>query len=460
MEVNRFFNYALDEDLKDLDISELVQAPLIKPKIRYRNLAVDDDLRAKLLIAVERVLKNGQLIMGPEVAEMENQIAKYCNVSHCIGVSSGTSAIYIALASKGIGPNDEVITTPMSAISTANAIVMTGAEPVFVDVGSDLNINVNLIEEAITRKTKAIVPVHYTGRLCNMDKIIKIANAHKLLVIEDASQAWGAKNHLGYAGAIGNAGAISISQMKILNSYGEAGIILTNNSDYAEKMIILRYLGIVNREVCVFPTLNHKIDTIQAAMLMAGFDTVDKKIERRLEIAMRYHEGMSKIVSCPAPPKNLKDLSCVFFDYTIQTSMRKELRRWMEDKGVEVKIRHPLTLADQPCLQHLPKRDLPMSSRLVHEILSLPIHEKMKDDEVDYVIEQVNKFFLKRMKIYITSCNNNPNASSKDELKKSSYTLDTREEREKYILEHQNSTSLRKLLIFPRVHQYRNNQYM
>ena len=127
-------------------------------------------------------------------------------------------------------------------------------------------------------------------------------------------------------------------------------------------------------------------------MLMVGMDMVDKKIERRLQIATRYYDGLSEIVSCPAPPVNPNDFSCVFFDYIIQTPMRNALRKWMEEKGVEVKIRHPLTLADQPCLQHLPKRNLPVSSHLVHEILSLPIHEKMTNSDVDYIVEQINEF--------------------------------------------------------------------
>lgn len=386
--------YATDDVLEGFDLQELIQPPLTAPRVRFRNLAVEDDgLRQKLLAAVDRVLQSGQLIMGSEVQALEQRIAQYCGSSHCIGVSSGTSAIFMALEAYGIGQGDEVITTPMSAISTANAIAVTGANPVFVDVADDLNIDAELIEAAITPRTKAIVPVHYTGRLCDMDRITAIAKAHGLVVIEDASQAWGAKNHLGVAGALADVAAISISQMKILNSYGEAGVILTKDAALAEKMLLLRYLGTVNREVCLVPFLNHKIDALQAAMVMAGFDCVEPNIQRRLEIARRYHDGLSEVVTCPEPPSSMDDRRCVFFDYTIATPHRSALRLWMEEKGVEVKIRHPLTFADQPCYKHLPPRDLPNASRLVHEILSLPIHEKLTDEDVDYVIQSALSYF-------------------------------------------------------------------
>ncbi|MEG3618333.1 DegT/DnrJ/EryC1/StrS family aminotransferase [Magnetovibrio sp. PR-2] len=386
--------FALGGVLEGFDLQELIQPPLSNPKVRFRNLAVEnDELRHKLLAAVDDVLKSGQLIMGAAVRDMEEKLAAYCQTNHCIGVSSGTSAIYVALAGKGVGPGDEVITTSLSAIGTATAIMATGAKPVFVDIGEDLNINADLIEGAITPLTKAILPVHYTGRLCDMDKIMAVAHKHDLIVVEDASQAWGAKNHLGYAGAIGDSGAISTSQMKILNSYGEAGIILTADIDYADEMVSIRYLGMVNREVCVFPTMNHKIDTLQAAMMMAGFDLVEGYIQRRLEIAMRYHDGLHDVVNCPEPPKSLEDRTCVFFDYTVYTPERSRLRLWMEEKGVEVKIRHPLSFIDQPCFQDLPKPDAPVVQRLVHEILSLPIHEKMTNDDVDYVIEAVRSYF-------------------------------------------------------------------
>lgn len=386
--------YAIDTMLPDFDIDELVQPPLTNPRVRFRNLAVTDDaLRNKLLAAVDRVLRNGQLVMGADVIELEHRVAEYCGTSHCVSVASGTSALFVALAALGIGPGDEVITTPMSALGTVNCIAVAGATPVFADVREDLNIDPDDIERAITPRTKAILPVHYTGRLCDMDRIMAIAHRHGLVVLEDASQAWGAENHLGRAGGIADVGAISISQMKILNSYGEAGVVLLNDKALAEKMVSIRYLGSVNREVCLQPHLNHKIDTIQAAMALAAWDQAEMSIRRRLEIARRYHAGLHGLVQCPPPPSSPDDRTCVFFDYTIITPHRKALRQWMEKEGIEVKIRHPLHFGQQPCYRHICTRPLPVATRLVDQILSLPIHEKMSDTEVDCVIVAAAGYF-------------------------------------------------------------------
>ncbi len=394
--MNYKFNsaYATQDLLSDYDSKELFQPPLDSPKVRFRNLAVENaEHRQKLLEAVDRVLQNGHLIMGAEVKELESRIAQYCKSKYSIGVSTGTSALYLSLRALGVCEGDEVITTPMSALGTANSIAVIGAKPVFVDVGEDLNINPDAIEASITDKTKAILPVHYTGRMADMTRIIEIAKRHDLKVLEDASQAWGAECALGIAGSIGDLGAISISQMKILNTYGEAGVILCQNKEMQEKLLSLRHLGSVNRELCVDPQLNHKIDTIQAAMGMVDFDYVDAKIKRRLEIAMRYHQGLSEYVICPVPPKDVNDRTCVFFDYTIQTPHRKALKQWMERAGVEVKIRHPLHFGEQPCYREMTENELPVATRLVNEILSLPIHEKLNDDDVDYVIDTARKFF-------------------------------------------------------------------
>lgn len=374
--------------------AELLQSPLSAPRVRFRDLAVSDDaLRHRLLEAVDRVLREGKLLMGPDVEALERRVADYCGTRHCVGVSSGTDAVFLALTGLGIGPGDEVITTPMSWIATLNAITIAGAAPVFVDVAADLNIDPDQIEAAITPRTKAILPVHYTGRLCDMERIRAIAAAHGLLVIEDAAQAFGAESPLGRAGGLGDAGAISLNPMKILPSYGEVGVVLVNDAAIDRRLRSLRYLGTVDKEVCVEPALNFKIDTLQAAMMLVGFDLVDANIQRRLAIARRYHDGLSGLVVCPEPPRSPSDRRCVFFDYTIRTPHRSALLQWLEGRGVEVKIRHPILMPDQPCYRHLPRPELPVASRLVQEILSLPIHEKLTDGQIDYVIEAVADFF-------------------------------------------------------------------
>jgi dTDP-4-amino-4,6-dideoxygalactose transaminase len=373
--------------------ADLLQPALRNPKVRYRDLSVQDpDLRARLLQVVDELLRDGQLLMGPAVETWERLIADYCGKRHCVGVSSGTNAIYLALRAFDIGAGDEVIVPAMSWIATANAVAMAGATPVFVDVGDDLNIDVSAAEAAITPRTRAILPVHYTGRLCDMAAIGALAKRHGLRVIEDAAQAFGAANDAGRAGGFGDAAAFSLNPMKVFPGFGEVGAVLVDDPQVCERLQALRYLGTVNKEVCVEPSLNHKIDTIQAAMMLVSYDRVEPALVRRTEIAARYGERLQGLVGCPEAPRSPADRRSVFFDYTITTPRRTEMRRYLEAKGIEVKIRHPLLMSQQPAYRHLPARPLPNAERLVKQILSLPIHEKLTDDQIDYVVESISQF--------------------------------------------------------------------
>jgi dTDP-4-amino-4,6-dideoxygalactose transaminase len=382
------------DQLGKLDLSELLQPPLKNPKVRFRDLAIEDaDLRKRLLAAVDEVLQDGRLLMGPAVERWERLIAEYCGARSCVGVSSGTDAIYLALRALGVGVGDEVIVPAMSWVATLNAIVTTGAKPVLVDIADDLNIDVTKIEAAITPNTRAIMPVHYTGRLCDMETLGAIAVKHKLLIIEDAAQAFGASEGGRKAGSFGEAAAFSPNPMKIFPGYGEVGAVLVRTQPADEKLRALRYLGTINKEVCIEPALNFKIDTIQAAMMLVSFDRLEPGIDRRLQIATRYGEELNQLVDCPQSPHDFNDRRCVFFDYTIATPKRSELRKFMEGRGIEVKIRHPLLLCEHPAYRHLDVHPLPIGKRLVKEILSLPIHEKLTDAQVDFVIDSVKRFF-------------------------------------------------------------------
>lgn len=373
--------------------AELLLPPLRDPKVRYRDLAVTDPaLRQRLLAAVDAVLRDGRLLMGPAVQEWERLIADYCGARHCVGVSSGTDAIYLALRVCGVRAGDEVIVPAMSWVATANAVVMTGATPVFVDIRDDLNIDVAQIEGAVTPRTRAILPVHYTGRLADMAAIRAIASRHGLAVIEDAAQAFGAADSHGRAGALGDAATFSLNPMKVFPGYGEVGAVLLNDAPGYERLQALRYLGTVNKEVCVEAALNFKMDTIQAAMMLVSFETVDAILDRRLAIASRYDAGLRDLVGCPPPPRSPADRSSVFFDYTITTPRRAALRRFLEQRGIEVKVRHPLLLPWHPAHRHYADRQWPNAERLVTQILSLPIHEKLSDAQIDYVIDAVAEF--------------------------------------------------------------------
>ena len=360
-------------------------------QVRFRDLSVSDDvLRAELMRAVETVLRHGQVLMGPEVEVLERAVAADCSTAFAVGVASGTDALYMALRGLGIGPGDEVITTPLSWIATLNAIHLAGATGVFVDIRDDLNIDADLIEAAVTPATRMILPVHFNGRLCDMERICAIAEKHGLLVLEDAAQAYGARLGDAPAGSFGDAAAFSFNPMKVLPAYGEAGAVVTNSEALYQRLLSLRYLGTVDKEECRWPSFNGKIDTLQAAMLLVSRKYHGKNAERRRQIARRYDAALSGVVPCP-PPGN--DGRCVFFDYQILAEGRDRLQAFLAGRGIETKVKHPILMPGQPAYSHLRCPPLPVAGRLVSRILCLPIHEKMADAQVSYVADSVRAFY-------------------------------------------------------------------
>lgn len=362
-------------------------------KVKFKDLRVlDARHRQRLLHAIEDVLKHGQLLLGPEVDLFEKKIADYCGVEYCVGLASGTDALLLALQSLNIGKGDEIITTPLSWISTLHAIHFVGATPVFVDIGEDFNISVALIEDKISSKTKAILPVHFKGRICKMEAINKIAKKYSLYVIEDAAQSFGS-SYLGKkAGSFGDIGVFSMNPMKVLAACGEAGAIVTNNKEIYDKIMHLRYLGTVDREICTMHSLNAKIDTIQAAILMENINHLDEIIQDRIKIAKFYNDNLSDIVTCPEindSPQN----RIALFDYAILAQDRDRLKSFLEDNGIEAKIKHAILMPDQPAYSHLSKSDLPVARRIVSQILSLPFYEKLDQVDFAYVAKKIRAFY-------------------------------------------------------------------
>ena len=374
-------------------LPQIKEIPLSRPwKVPYRDLSIKDSiLKEELLLAVENVLSHGRIILGPEVAEFERQISSFCKRRYAVGMNSGTDALYLSLRSLDIGPGDEVITTPLSWIATLNAITLTGATPVFVDIGDDLNINADLIESAITPKTKAILPVHFTGKICDMEKIIAIAYKHKLFVVEDAAQAFGARRDGIGAGSFGNIGAFSMNPMKVLCGYGEAGAVVTDDKDIYDKLISLRYAGTINKEDCHFPSLNGRLDTIQAAMLLVNLKYLKEKIKRTQEIAQKYTRSLKDIVICPQDDGT----SNVYYSYTIMTPRRDELKDYLESKGIETKIQHPILMPYHAAYKNRYQPKIPNAQRLVNQILCIPNEEILQTEQIDYVIAVIKEFFEK-----------------------------------------------------------------
>lgn len=360
-------------------------------KVRYRDLSVGDPaMKQELMTAVDKVLTHGKIILGPEVEEFEHLVSDYCGRKHAVGVGCGTDALYLALRVLGVGAGDEVITTPLSWIATLNAIVLTGATPVFVDIDQDLNINPDMLLAAISPRTKAVVPVHFTGRICKMDKIMDIAKNNKLFVVEDAAQAFGARLNNTMAGSFGDLGCFSMNAMKVFCSYGEAGAILTDDSGVYEKLVSLRYNGTINKEDCHTPSINARIDTVQAAMMNINLKYLDRKIQRFREIAKYYNENLRDVVTCPLEDESFH----TYYSYTIIVEDRKELMEHLNGKGIETKIQHPILMPYHTAFRDkYEKYSLPVAEKLVDRILCIPNHDKLRDDEVEYVAAAVKGFY-------------------------------------------------------------------
>lgn len=348
--------------------------------------------REDTMARIEAVLARGDFILGKEVGEFERAFAKYCGVKHALGVANGTDSLYICMRILGIGAGDEVITTPNSWISSASSIGLIGATPVFVDVGPDQNMDPSLLEKAITQKTKAIMPVHLTGRCARMPEIMAIAAKHNIPILEDAAQAVGA--HIGKikAGAGGLFGSFSLHPLKNLNGVGDAGVITTNSDEMAEKIKLWRQHGMRNRDEIDFWGYNSRLDTLQAAVLLPRLEQLPAIIEKRRSFAKRYTAGLADWVQCPV---EADDEFHTYHVFVIQSDRRNELQKYLLEQGIETKIHYPIPIHMQRAAQYLGYRkgDFPMTERQAERILSLPINQFLNDEQIDYTVDAIQKFF-------------------------------------------------------------------
>lgn len=366
----------------------------MKQSVPFLDLRIINKTEKKhILRAIDKVLTHGRIVLGPEVGELEAKVAKFCGRKYAVGVNSGTDALILGLKSLGIGPGDEVITTSLSWIATANAIALLGATPVFADIGDDLNIDPASIDRMITRKTKAILPVHYTGKVCEMDQIMKIARKHSLLVVEDAAQAFSAKYKGKLAGSWGDVGCFSMNPMKVWAALGESGMVLTDNQKIYQNLTYLRYNGTRNKEECVSVSLNGRIDTLQAAVLLVRFNLFKQIIQKRQQYARYYYEQLAGSPGIISLPTTLEDEHCVYYTYIIRAEKRDELKAYLAAKGIETKIQHPYLMPDQSVYLGCPRDKITNARKIIREILSLPIHEKLHQKDVSYIAKCVKDFY-------------------------------------------------------------------
>ncbi len=362
--------------------------PLLDPTRQYARLKSEIDA------AVLKVLKHGQFILGPEVKKLEEGIAALCNVKYAVGVASGTDALLLALHACGVGPTDEVITTDFSFFATAGVIHRLGAKPVFVDIEPDsYNIDPNLVEAAITPKTKVIMPVHLFGQVADMDPIKEIAERHSLKVVEDAAQAIGAEYKGRKAGSIGDFGCFSFYPTKNLGAAGDGGMIVTDNEGSYELCRMLRVHGAKPKYVHKIVGYNSRLATIQAAILLTKLPYLQKWSEQRIKHAQKYDKAFGCLTNLKRPP--VKDYTTfhIFNQYTVAIPKRDKITAKLKEAGIGFEVYYPIPFHKQECfayLRHDPD-EFPVSNRASQEVLSLPIYPELTEAEQEEVISIIKK---------------------------------------------------------------------
>lgn len=346
-----------------------------------------------ILGKIGEVVAAGDFTLGDELAKFEVEFAARCGVPHAIGVNSGTDALFLALKALGVD-GGEVITTPYSFYATAAIIAHAGAKPVFVDVGPDFNIDPALIERAITKKTRAIIPVHWAGRPCDMAAICEIAKARKILVIEDAAQAFGSSWDGQHCGTWGEAGAFSLHPLKTLNIWGDGGVIVTKDNELARMLRAMRNHGLQDRDTCAFWGWNSRLDTIQAVVarhVLTKFSTI---LSARIRNAARLDSllsGIDGIEWAPLPAQAKSN----YYLYTVRARNRDALVRHLNQHDIEAKVHYPVPLHLQPAARNLGYRrgDFPVAERLADETISLPAHDYLTGNDFRRMAEVIGAFY-------------------------------------------------------------------
>lgn len=359
-----------------------------------------EKMRDEIFSSFERVFKSGRFISGEEVKEFENAFSKSLNIKYSLAVSSGTDAILLSLISLGIGQGDEVITTPYTFFASVGSILRVGAKPVFVDIEKNgFNINPLLIENAITPKTKAILPVHLFGKPAMMDKIMNIANKYKLFVIEDAAQAVKASVMGKYVGSIGDIGCFSFFPSKNLGGFGDGGMVTTSVEELYEKVKLLRNHGMKERFIHYITGGNHRMDEIQAAILRVKIKYIDEWTEKRRKIAKKYieifnKEGLEDFITIP----EFDGSQNVYNQFILRVKERDELKNFLLKNGVETAIYYPLPLYLQPALLYLGYKegDFPQAEKSSKENLAIPIYPEIEEGEQEYVASKICEFYKRR----------------------------------------------------------------
>ncbi|NWF52085.1 MAG: DegT/DnrJ/EryC1/StrS family aminotransferase [Nitrospirae bacterium] len=344
-------------------------------------------IKEEISQVISEILESGQFILGPKVSEFERRVADYHRVSEAVGVASGTDAIHLSLKAMDISDGDEVITTPFTFFATVEAILYTGAIPVFVDIEDDtFDIDANQIEEKITDRTKAILPVHLFGHMADMDRITKIARRHGLKLIEDCAQSFGARINSRKAGSFGDTGCFSFYPSKNLGGYGDGGIITIKDKEIADKLRRLRNHGSKSSYIHEDVGFNSRLDEIQAGILLVKLKYIEEYNIARRKKAHLYTKLLSDKVRCPVEKEGIYH---IYHQYTIRSNKRDVIQKRLMDEGISSVVYYPVPLHLQDALRFLgyKKGDLPVAEKTSREVLSLPIYPELEESIIEKIAE-------------------------------------------------------------------------
>ena len=375
-----------------------MQIPILDLTAQYKSIKTEVDA------AVKRVIDSQHFILGPEVEAFESEVAAYCGTKYAVGVASGTDALILSLKALGIGPGDEVITPPFTFFATAEAVSIVGAKPVFVDIDPETYcINPELIEDKITKNTKAIIPVHLFGQCADMDRIVEIAKINNLKVVEDTAQAMGATYKGKQAGSMGDAGCLSFFPSKNLGGFGDGGMIITNNKKIADKIKMLRVHGSTIRYMHSAVGTNSRLDALQAAILRVKLKHLNKWLDDRRKVADYYNKNLGGISAPSAlapyttlltpyvPPYNIH----TYHLYVLRVKPSPDkLSKILNDAGIEARTYYPVSLHLQECYKNLgyKKGDFKESESASPETLAIPIYPELDTEGLSFIIKKISEW--------------------------------------------------------------------
>ena len=368
-----------------------------KLKIRHNYLTSQFSDYKKIFKKIEKVVKKNDFTLGTEVDLFENNIKKLIKQKYVVAVGSGTDGLMLSLKCLGIGEGDEVITTPYTFYATIGAIVSAGAIPKFVDVKDDYNINPDLIEKAITKKTKAILPVHWSGRVCEMEKIIDISKKYKIPIIEDSCHAIEATYKKKFAGTFGEFGCFSLHPLKNLNVWGDGGYVVVKNKKNYEKMLLLRNHGLKGRNINVIFGYNSRLDTIQAVVANHLLKKIKFITSKRITNSLYLERNLKEIKQLIFKDRqeNLKEVFHLYEFRVKNFKLRDKLVNFLKSKGIDAKIHYPIPMHLQPAAKvyNIKKGSYPTTEKIAKSTISLPVHEYIKLKDLKLMINTIKKFF-------------------------------------------------------------------